>query len=73
MTFIVVGTKVLLNNNMHFNIPYKMNIIYIYRWHCAECFGKNRESLEWFTTVDNLAGLKTLKKEDQVGLGLFVF
>merc|ERR1719319_776549 len=35
------------------------------RWHHTKCFVTNRESLEWFTSVDNLAGLKTLKKEDQ--------
>ena len=36
------------------------------RWHHAECFSQNREQLEYFTSADNLAGFKTLKKEDQV-------
>jgi len=38
------------------------------RWHHMKCFSKNRETLEFFTTAANLAGFKTLSKDDQLEL-----
>jgi len=36
------------------------------RWYHAKCFTQQREALQFFTSAVNLAGLKTLSKEDQV-------
>jgi len=36
------------------------------RWHHAKCFAENREKMEYYTSAENLTGMKTLKKEDQV-------
>jgi len=35
------------------------------RWHHLACFSKNRDSMMFFTSAENLAGLNTLGKDDQ--------
>jgi len=35
------------------------------RWHHLTCFAKNRDSMMFFTSAENLAGLNTLGKDDQ--------
>jgi len=35
------------------------------RWHHLDCFVKNRDKLEFFTSAENLAGLNTLSAEDK--------
>ena len=36
------------------------------RWHHVECFAKVREEKEFFEAGEDLAGFKTLGKDDQI-------
>merc|ERR1712098_575205 len=38
------------------------------RWHHVACFVKQRDAMAFFTSAENLAGLNTLSKDDQVML-----